>query len=546
MSTKRLKLISIVLVVFIMISAVGCTTSTKVDSDTGDSKSSNVSETNDKTSARDNKTPAANEEPMTLNWTGAEYGPVNEDAPIKKFFEEKFNVKFNLTYVEASKYEEIMNLRFASNDIPDVFNAKNVTMLTTWANQDLLAEVSEQTLRKYAPNIAKEIDSYKKFDQKVWEYSKVNGKSYGILYHNADLVYPSPVIWRDDWLKNVGINKIPETIDEFETALYKFAKEDPDKNGKDDTYGLSSDGMNAIYGTSGYWPSFWNKSGDGVVWGGIQPEMKEVLRLLNKWYKDGVIDPEFVTGENQGGYWAISHSFSNGRIGMTARASYYHWNPPYYEGALGGSNYQSFYSIQPETATYAFGRPAIGKDGKTGMSIGGVIAQFTVFGYHLDEETEKLAKILEILDTLASDYDLYLIAKFGFEGEHWDYSKEKEPVPREEYKEASAAATIGLSNCFVIWQSMDFYRKTRPYHFEFAEKVVNYERYVNEVPIGLPSTAKYKADLDKLQEQTYLKLITGDLPIDAFDDFVTQWLQLGGEQLTKEANDWYKSATAGN
>ncbi|MNW18704.1 hypothetical protein D3C71_2183690 [compost metagenome] len=49
----------------------------------------------------------------------------------------------------------------------------------------------------------------------------------------------------------------------------------------------------------------------------IQPEMKEGLKLLAKWYKDGVIDPEFVTGENKGGYWATSHAFINNRVGVT-------------------------------------------------------------------------------------------------------------------------------------------------------------------------------------------------------------------------------------
>ena len=51
--------------------------------------------------------------------------------------------------------------------------------------------------------------------------------------------------------------------------------------------------------------------------GNRHPEMKEALERIAKWYQDGVIDPEFVTGENQGGYWALSHSFINGRIGVS-------------------------------------------------------------------------------------------------------------------------------------------------------------------------------------------------------------------------------------
>ena len=53
--------------------------------------------------------------------------------------------------------------------------------------------------------------------------------------------------------------------------------------------------------------------------------MKEALTYLRKWYKDGVIDPEFVTGENKGGYKHLSHAFINGKIGMTSMGNYYHW-----------------------------------------------------------------------------------------------------------------------------------------------------------------------------------------------------------------------------
>ena len=529
MNSKLSKLVSIVLVVLLIFSAGGCT-NTKKGSD-ADNTNTATTETND-------------EKVITIDWNGLQYGSVKDDAPIKKIMEEKFNVKFNMIYVDTSKYEELMNLRFANNEIPDVFTAKNINMLTNWANQDLLAEIPEATIKKYAPNIGKEIDSYKAIDANVWKIGQVSGKSYGILAHNADFVYPSPVIWRNDWLANLEIKKLPETLEEFETALYKIAKEDPDKNEKNDTYGLSANGFFAIYGTSGYWPTFWNKVGTEVVWGGIQPEIKEVLKLFNKWYKDGVIDPEFVTGENQGGYWAISHGFVNGRLGMTTRGSYYHWNYPYYEGDLGGDNYQDFTNIQPKTASYDFGRPAISSNGKTGMGIGGVLAYFTVFGEQLNEDNEKLARILKILDTLASDYDLYLTAKYGVEGKHWEYTKENEPMAKEDVVDALGGQdAIGAGNAFLPWQSMDLYRKTRPFHFTFADKVVSYEKYGNAIPVGLPSTSKYQTDLDKLQDQTFMKIITGDQSIDTFDTFVEQWKKLGGDQLTKEANEWYKSVS---
>ena len=40
---------------------------------------------------------------------------------------------------------------------------------------------------------------------------------------------------------------------------------------------------------------------------------------------------------------------------------------------------------------------------------------------------------------------------------------------------------------------------------------------------------------------TYVQIITGEKPVDAFDDFVKQWYEGGGEKITEEANEWYHS-----
>ncbi|MFQ9074388.1 MAG: hypothetical protein ACLR5J_01780 [Lachnospiraceae bacterium] len=45
----------------------------------------------------------------------------------------------------------------------------------------------------------------------------------------------------------MGIDKVPETLDEFETAIYAMTF-DPDGNGKNDTYGLSESALTAVFG----------------------------------------------------------------------------------------------------------------------------------------------------------------------------------------------------------------------------------------------------------------------------------------------------------
>lgn len=198
-----------------------------------------------------------------------------------------------------------MGLKFASGEIPDVICVDRDS-LKQWADQGILAEIPEDLLKSFAPN------SYRvtfEMEPNVLRLGRVNGKLHVLCSVPYGGLRYSPAVFRDDWLEKHGITKMPETLEEYEQAFYKIANEDPDGNKKKDTFGLSKSGMRIIfgsYGLSGDKDNLWIKKGDKVVYSGIQPEIKEVLQLLNKWYKDGALDLEFITGENTGRYWAIS------------------------------------------------------------------------------------------------------------------------------------------------------------------------------------------------------------------------------------------------
>ena len=48
------------------------------------------------------------------------------------------------------------------------------------------------------------------------------------------------------------------------------------------------------------------------------------------------------------------------------------------------------------------------------------------------------------------------------------------------------------------------------------------------------------AVLDKMEQEMLLKIITGEKPVDYFDEFVTEWNKTGGEQITEEVNQAIK------
>ncbi|MNW69226.1 hypothetical protein D3C74_481920 [compost metagenome] len=59
-----------------------------------------------------------------------------------------------------------------------------------------------------------------------------------------------------------------------------------------------------------------------------------------------------------------------------------------------------------------------------------------------------------------------------------------------------------------------------------------------------PTTETMKSKLDylnKLENQTFNEIIYGKQPLDSFDTFVSTWKSSGGDQITKEVNEWYDS-----
>jgi putative aldouronate transport system substrate-binding protein len=56
-----------------------------------------------------------------------------------------------------------------------------------------------------------------------------------------------------------------------------------------------------------------------------------------------------------------------------------------------------------------------------------------------------------------------------------------------------------------------------------------------------PAMLERQAVLDTLENETFARIIMGDLPLEAFDSFVTQWQNQGGDAITTEVNEWYES-----
>lgn len=261
--------------------------------------------------------------------------PTDEDTFLKLYIEEKYNVRFNIWHVDRSNREELLNIRFTSGEFPDILSTKTPTPVANYEEQGLIMELPMEVIKEYAPTIYKAtLEVEEETGQNPFIVSNIKGKNYGIPSFNTNGRYHYTSLWRGDWLEAVGVETIPETLEEFESAFYKIVENKQalieaglTEQRPENIYALSSGRIQepfaSVYGAFGYLPYYWEVKDDQLVYGGVQPEMKEALTYLSKWYQDGILNPEFITGENRGDHWAISHDFIEGRIAYTNNAPFY-------------------------------------------------------------------------------------------------------------------------------------------------------------------------------------------------------------------------------
>ncbi|WP_010276204.1 extracellular solute-binding protein [Paenibacillus senegalensis] len=502
----------------------------------------------------------AAEEPVVLEWLAYDsYGQPDPSSPIVKLVEEKFNAKFNFWFIDANKWDDTLNVKLASGEMPDALKIRSRNNIANYASQGILEPLDMDLLREHMPTYMDYLDtSY----PQLWDAVKYDGEVYAIPVTNKRGAYPTVVVWRQDWLNNVGITKVPETIEEFEEALYKFRNEDPDQNGARDTYGMSDFAIPMILGAYGFPPIddvsaaaksspdralLFTKKDGRLEFAAIQPEMKEALALLQRWYQEGLIDPEFITSENTTGYWANSQAFFNGRIGLTGKSQPVHWRNemnPDTPDDRGGTVFEEFSKSAPD-AEIVFGTPPVGPNGLSGTPQWDIYNGAIAITAEALKDPRKVETILSMMEEAASDYEYNMTLQFGIKGEDWDEVDGKFVSLRPSESNAEAAK-YGRYVLHAQVQMDEFQERREPFTFYFAEKTAGFDGYTKLIVPSLDIFNRHATTLGKLTIETYFKIITGEVSIDAFDDYVEQFRSMGGDEVLEAMNEAYQRDMGGN
>lgn len=510
------------------------------------------------------------EEPITLTQV-LSYRPPEDPETLKgvtpetngylKDLKEMTNIDVKYKWsVPQDQFAQKFSLAIASGDLPDVMMVDQQTF-EKFKEQDLIADLTEVYEKYASPTMKKVVESDGGL---ALQATTSDGKLMGVTTS-----YQSPVQMgyiRADWLKNFNL-QAPTTIEEFEQVAEAFVKNDPDQNGKNDTYGISMnknflinawgfDARGIFYAYKSY-PGGWLKGDDGkLAAGDIQPGTKDALAKLQSWYSKGILDKEFaLKDENK-----ASEDIVAGKVGITLGE----WWVPNWPLNLNKDK-------DPKADWIAIPLPTVNGE-PTKTLISQTLNEIMVVNkkYKNPEAAIKLANFyLEMqkpkyIDKSSPDYRgpkngyvyLWFMPRLiyrdflndAFEAVNaaLDAKQEKLDIPDDFLAAGDAAQFFTESKKYlanpkdnVAW-GIYYSRVARDGGFGLSKKVLDGNIFVENEFFGVqtPTQVERGASLNKLIAETFTKIIMG-APLDEYDSFVSSWKKLGGDDITEEVNEWY-------
>ena len=566
------KLLCIFIAVMLMIFAFAACTKTTTEeakkeeaSAANETKKEETSGTTEEDTSADAATSPYGRYEETVTYTlgrpaesGLPEGVTTEKNALTDAILEKLNIKTEIIWeVGWAEYTQKCSVAISSGDIPDTMRVTRV-LFNQMVDAGMVADLTESYEKCTAPFFK---EQYESFSPTNLTATTVDGKLMGIPACGETV---PDLLWiRQDWLDKLGLDP-PTTIDDIINIGKEFIEKDPGGNGEGKTIALGSviDGETAIYGFAGLTyvfnpvfgiygaiPGHWIDDGSGnAIYGSITDEMKPALMKISEMYELGVLDKQFPLKKGSD----IAADIEEGLTGMIFGPW---WNTLYPLNKAVQKN--------PDADWRAYNAP-LDSEGKTYRTTQDP-TQDAVQVVNVDyEHPEAILKVLNLewdiwkgtTPEWAAIYDDY--AEQGFA---WTimplvievrYSDETMRAGKSINDALSSGSTEGMrsdnkalyttikqfldgggnpGSNIPGWQNYTSYA--------LATQLYSGDAWVYKPAVyyGITPTMETKWEsLEKMERETMLKIITGEVSIDEFDNFVKQWKELGGDEITAEVN----------
>ncbi|CAM3840584.1 extracellular solute-binding protein [Cohnella lubricantis] len=476
---------------------------------------------------------ASNQEPLDLSIMLPIFKTnyPKDDGPVTTEIEKKTNTNIHLQWVPNASYEDKFNITLASGKLPDIIYVPSVKV-PSFVNAVKSGAFWE---------VGSYLKDYKYLSQSnevILNNSSIDGKTYGIYRGRA--LGRNGINYRKDWLEAVGLQP-PKTIDDFYNMLKAFKEQDPDKDGKDDTYGMvlvkwtgswasGFDIMKLWFGAPNKW---------GVVDGKLVPEHQtpeylEALKFMKKLYDEKLINQDFAVFDSAKWNDPVVNGEAGVIVDVTDNAA-----------RLDDKIHQALAQEGKDDPSVHYVDNMIGVTGDHGLRAlptSGFAGVLAIPKSSVKTEDE-LKRVLQFLDQM-NEPELQSLAGFGIEGKHYTL-EDGAAVPSKDTALLESEVE-GLNQMLpFIPEDQGIKVKQTPLRLQTAKLQKEAEQYVVANPAEPFISTVYSQkgqQLDNIINDARIKFIVGQIDEAELLEAFETWKKTGGDDLVKEMNDLYAAS----
>ncbi len=452
------------------------------------------------------------------------------DTPLGKAIAEATGVKVNYIHAQTGQDKEQFQIMLASDELPDLvqYGWGSYPGGAEAAIKDGYIHQLNDIVDQWSPAFKARLES-----NETW--NKGSRTDSGALYTYPMLMEEGilqiaygPAV-RADLFKKLNL-EVPTTIEEWETVLKAF-KADGVQFPFTGDINMLLQTFGPAYGT---YPS-WVLDGEKVVYGYTKPGMKDLLTTLNKWYKEGLIHPDFATLDSKtmhakllNGEGAVTMLWCGSGIGTLLNAE-----PDRSKFDLLGVQFPA--AKKGENAEYSY---------MSGITMTGS-------GVGISNNCKNIELAARFLDYGFTEegHNLY---NFGIEGESYTWEdKDGEPYPT--YTDLILNNPDGLSignamglytrSCYngIMVQDQRYMEQYYPTEQQKNAQLEWMKTNMGEhlvppisvLPEETDADANTMANVKTYVDEMIIKFITGEASIDKFDEYLEQVDKFGLQESKK-------------
>ena len=467
----------------------------------------------------------ADEEPlevtMYLGCSVVEFPPDGND--IEKMIEDYVGgVDFKINAYSGSVLHEIMPTLIAGGDLPMVVNVGGSQLSKSYLIDAMKAgEFWDMT--EYLENL----ENFKTLSRASIDNYAVEGKYYGLPLERG--ICRDSTTYRYDWLQNLGLED-PATVDELVTMMKRFTTDDPDGNGKDDTYGTVTDPTGRIAVMLGA-PNGWRYEDGKMIKAELTDEYMQALDISRELYAMGALHPEFSIRQ-RGDY---EGDFIQGKGGVYFNVS---TDITAFQGQM----------VQPEAVLHSRNVFA-NADGSIHTSAGRGNNGVVLFSTKAIPDKETLDKVVSVFDRLADEAMCNLLV-LGLEGKNYEVVDGVAKMLPDEDGSANSFYVNNIYNPYSVplavrWPNL----RTMPVEMDYGAQR-NLEIIEENAPYAVPDDtlglisdlySDIGSDLDTLLSDAKTLYIMGEIDKTEYSNRLAQWQRQGGDALAEEYAALYEA-----